>query len=257
MRARGALRVGHDARTGGSVLRSSTSAPPFAIRACAGRILISASAAAPVGGDELALDVDVDARAEASVGTVASTIVLPGPTARPSTMDVRCRVGPGGHLDWIGEPTVSVAGSDHTVTTSVDLDASASCRLVEEVSLGRSGEPSGRLRLVVRVVRGGAPVVHHDETLGPHVAGAGSAISVGAARHLLCAVVVGTDAGGPRSIVGHGSRAARLPVTADAFVVLALGAERPSVRALVRDIAPELSAPAPTTSPGDLRDRLP
>lgn len=203
-------------------------------------MLIAASAAAPVGGDELTMAIDVLPRAQADIGTVASTIVLPGPTGDPSSMSTRCAVGAGAHLDWFGEPTVSVVGSDHTVTTAVDLDVAATCRVVEEVSLGRSGEPSGRLRLVLRVERNGRPLVHHDELFGPDAPGAGSVVSVGAARHVLSAVLVGVEAGEPRSMIDGPCRVAWLPVAADAAVVLAVGPDRPTVTTAVAELAPEL-----------------
>ncbi|MGA9276115.1 urease accessory protein UreD, partial [Ilumatobacter sp.] len=172
--------------------------------------MLAASAAAPLGGDELTLDIDVGAGAHASVGTVASTIVLPGPDASPSSMRTRCAVAAGAHLDWRGEPTVSVRGSDHTITTTVELDASATCRIVEEVALGRTDEVSGRLRLVLRVGRAGAVLVQHAESFGPDVAGAGSLVSVGAARHVLSAIHVGVDPGVSRVHVDGDCRAAWL-----------------------------------------------
>ncbi len=224
----------------GRTLESASSEPPFHFRECDGRILIAASAAAPIGGDELSLAVAVLAGAQADVGTVASTMVLPGPTGAPSSMATRCTVGMDAHLDWFGEPTVSVVGSNHVVTTTVDLDATATCRIVEEVSLGRSDEPSGRLRLVLRLERDGKPVVHHDELFGPDVPGAGSVVSVGAARHVLSAVLVGVEAGEPRTEIDGECRVAWLPVEDDAAVVLAVGPDRPTVMAIVTHLVPEL-----------------
>jgi urease accessory protein len=241
--AHGTIVVAADADTGRAHLQRAEGDPPFSIRRCGERVLIAASAAAPVGGDELSLDIGVLDGAVADIGTVASTIVLPGPTGASSSMTTRCEVGADAHLDWIGEPTVSVVGSDHEVVTSVDLAASSTCRIVEEVSLGRTGEPSGRLRLVLRVVRDAATVVHHDESFGPDVPGAGSVVSVGTARHVLSAVLVGVDAGPSRSSISDDCRVAWLPVSPDVAVVLAVGTDRPSVRAAVERVAPEVIAP--------------
>jgi urease accessory protein len=236
VKAHGSIVVAPDVEASRSILQSAHSEPPFSIRQCGEQILVAASAAAPVGGDELSLSIVVLAGARAEVGAVASTIVLPGPTGLVSTMSTQCTVGMDAHIDWIGEPTVSVAGSDHTITTTVDLDETATCRVVEEVSLGRSGEPSGRLRLVLRVVRGGRPLVHHDEEFGPDVPGAGSVISNGGAHHVLSEVLVGVDAGEPRVSVTDGCRVAWLPVAADVVMILAVGPDRPSVRAAVADL---------------------
>lgn len=236
MKAHGSIVVAGGDGTRKSTLRSAHSEPPFSIRQCGERILVAASAAAPVGGDELSLNIAVLAGARADIGTVAATLALPGPTGAPSAMSTQCRVGMDAHLDWIGEPTVSVVGSDHTIITVVDLDETATCRVVEEVSLGRSGEPSGRLQLVVRIRRAGRPLVHHAEEFGPNVAGAGSVVSTGGARHLLSEVLVGVDAGESRVVMSPTCHAAWLPVAADAVVILAVGADQPSVRSAVADL---------------------
>lgn len=242
MKAHGSIVVERNsaahASTGASKTRLQVahSEPPFSIRECAGRIFIAASAAAPVGGDELSMSIAVLDGAHADVGTVASTIVLPGPSGEPSTMTTTCVVGMDAHLTWVGEPTVSVAGSDHTVETLVELDATATCRIVEEVSLGRSGEPSGRLRLVVRVERDGHPLVHHDETFGPDAPGAGSVVSTGGARHVLSEVLVGVEVGESRVVTVGDTRAAWLPMADDVAMILAVGPDRPSVIAAVADV---------------------
>lgn len=216
-------------------LRSAYAEPPFRVWKCNDRILLSASSAGPVGGDELTLDIDVLAGATAAIGAVASTIVLPSPASAPSTMTTTANVGPGAHLDWIGEPTVSVMGSDHTVATAVQLDETATCRIVEEISLGRSDEPPGQLRLVMKVDRGGAPLVRHDEVFGPHVPGAGSLVSVGEGGHVVSAILVGIDASEPAVVMTDGCRAAFLPIAADAAMLLAVGSDRPSTIVAIKD----------------------
>jgi len=236
VRSHGSIVVERDEVTGRSFLRSGRADPPFSVRWCDGRVLVAASAAAPLGGDELSLDITVGAGATADVGTVASTIVLPGAVAAPSSMTTNCVVDDGAHLDWAGEPTVSVVGSDHEVVTTVDLSASASCRIVEEVALGRTGEPSGRLRLLVRVQRAGVVVVHHEELFGPDVPGMGSTVSTANARHMLSAVHVGVDAGDARVTEHADGRAAWLPVADDAAVVLAVGVDRPAVLRLTGSV---------------------
>lgn len=224
------------------MLVNARSEPPFAIRSTPDRILVVGSSAAPVGGDELALDVRVDAGARARIGTAAATVVWPGPAvagggggpggggpASPwSTTSNRLRVGDAAHLDWSPEPMVSVCGSRHRASTHVELGATATARIVEEVSLGRSGEPSGRLDLELRVVRDGEPLVHHTERLGPGVPGWGSVVHVGSARHLVTMVEVGDV--GPGSEVGlaAGVAIARLRMADDVVVTLAVGPDRPT-----------------------------
>jgi urease accessory protein len=236
MRASAHLAI--DCADGGRAFaRDVRAEPPFAIRRAGERFVVVGSAAAPVRGDELTLTLEVAPGAVAHVGTVAATIVWPGPAgsadAAPSRLTTSITVGAGAHLDWRPEPTVSVAGSDHVARTRIALAEGATCRVVEEFSLGRCGEPPGRLATELRVTRAGRPLVHHAEVFGPAVAGAGSVARVGAARHVVMAVVVGPPAGPSRvELVPHGASAAWLPVAGDALLVLACGPDRPAVSTL-------------------------
>lgn len=216
------------------------SEPPFAIRRSGGRILLVSSAAAPVGGDDLALEIDVESGAHADIGTVAATMVWPSPVRSLSVMTTTIRVGPGARVLWRPHPMVSVAGSDHVATTTVHLAADATATVVEEIALGRHGELSGHLELRLRVERAGRPLVHHVEWFGPGVPGAGSVVSIGTSRHVVQAVLVGVAAGEPRSAVEPDRAAAWLPVADDAVAVLAAGPDRPSVLELLAALAPDL-----------------
>lgn len=227
---------------GALVLSSVRSEPPFAIRRCGDRVMVAGSAASPVGGDELSLDVVVGAGASLELGTVAATMVWPGAEPGRSAMSTSCVVGEGAHLDWRPEPTVSVVGSDHLISTRVELAPTATCRLFDELSLGRHGEASGALEWELRVERGGRVLVHHAERFGPDVAGHGSVVGVGSARHVCSGVLVGVDAGTSRTRIDGASAAGRLPVADDTVVVMAVGPDRPAVLALLHELAPELTA---------------
>jgi urease accessory protein len=201
---------------------------PLAIRRCDGRVLLAATAAAPVGGDELALDVRVDVGARVDVGTVAATMVWPGPDGARSTMATTCTVGDDGQLLLHPEPTIVVAGARHRVSTVVRLAPTARCTIVEELSLGRSGEPSGDIDLELRVERAGAPLVHHAERFGPSSPGVGTSVSVGGARFVVSMVVVGPPVDGPRTTIAATGAAAWLPLADDAAMLLAVGTDRPA-----------------------------
>lgn len=230
---------------GRDVLVDARSEPPMAIRRTPERILVVGSAASPVGGDELDLEVVVGAGASADVGTAAATVVWPGPSGAWSAQITRIRVAECGAVRWRPEPVVSVAASRHRSSLTVDLADGATAELWEEVSLGRTGERPGRLDLEVRVTRRGQVVVHHTERLGPDVPGWGSAVHLGGARHLLSGVVVGPPAGEPRARVddpmGDGWAAGWLPVAADVAVVLVTAPDRPTARAALG----ELGVPTP------------
>ena len=222
------------------VVVDQRAAAPYAIRQCAGRILLASSAAAPVGGDALELVVDLGPGARAHIGSVAASMVWPGPDGRWSSTTTMCSVGAGGHLDLRPEPTISVSGSRHRTSTTIRLHRGATCRAIEEVVLGRTGEDSGRLDLVVALERDGHVVLRHEEQFGPDVTGALSSVSVGRARHVLSAVLVGVDAGPSRVAVESQRATAWLPLARDVVVVMAVGADRPSVLDGVASLAPEV-----------------
>lgn len=240
MKAAARIEVAH--RNGRDEVVDRSCAAPISVRRCGHRVLLASSAAAPVGGDELVLDVVVGDDARADVGSVSASLVWPGPSDAWSSTVTTSDVGAGADLAMWLEPTVSVVGSRHRATTTHRLAADATCRIVEEVALGRSGELSGRLELRLRVERAGVVLVDHADRFGPDVAGAGSSVSVGGARHTLSAVVVGPPAGGSRTRVESGRAAAWLPVADDVAVVFAVGADRPAVLDLVEGLAPELWA---------------
>lgn len=223
------------------VVVDQRSAAPLSVRQCGRRILLASSAAAPVGGDELELAIDVGPDARADVGSVAASMVWPGAGGERSSTTTACVVGPGGHLDLWMEPLISVAGSRHRSVTVVRLAEGATCRVVEEAVLGRRNEASGWLDLSLRVERNGRPLVHHDETFGPDIAGAWSSVSVGAARFVLTAVLVGIDAGPARSCVHADRAAAWLPVAPDAAVAMVIGHDRPSAMSLLTALCPLLA----------------
>jgi urease accessory protein len=237
---RAGARIAVERRDGRNEVVDRSCAAPISVRRCGERVLMAASAAAPVGGDALDLVIDVGPGAQADVGSVAAGLVWPRPSGHWSASTTTCSVAAGGHLRLWLEPTVSVVRSHHRASTIVRLEQGATCVVAEEVALGRRGEPSGRLDLRLRVERDGLVLVDHGESFGPDVVGAGSSVSVGGARHVCSAVIVGFPVGTSRTCVEAGRAAAWLPVADDVAIVLAVGADRPDVVALVAQIAPEL-----------------
>lgn len=229
-------------RHGRDVVVECRSDPPISIRPTPDRVLMVGSAAAPVGGDEMVLDVVVGPGAQLRMGTAAATMIWPGRDGQPSRQTTRLEVSADAGLDWRPEPQVPVAGCRHESRIEVELATTASLVLVEEVALGRSGEQPGRVSTVVRVRRDGRPLIHHGEQLGPEVPGWGSAVHVGELRHVITAVVVGCEVGDPRCEVGDHASAAWLPVAPDAALLLATAIDRPTAWAILERIAPLWSA---------------
>lgn len=246
MRARARIEVdaGPDGRYRMVDVRSE---PPLSLRRTLDRVVVVGSAAGPVGGDELELDVVVGPGARLDLGTAAATVVWPGDSGRRSSTRTQAEVGRGGHLTWRPEPLISVGGSHHLLRTEVTLAGDASCAIVDEVVLGRSGEPGGHLEIEIRVTRDVRALVHHTERLGPQTPGWGSAVTVGTARVLVTAVVVGPPSGTPATTVGADASAAWLPLAEDAAVALAVGDDRIAARRGLSAVAPtdcRLFAPA-------------
>lgn len=229
---RAAARVEVARRDGRDVLVDLRSEPPLTLRATPGRVLVVGSAAAPVGGDELRLDVVVGPSSRLAIGSVAATLAWPGAGGEWSAQRTTATVAAGGHLCWTPEPLVAVAGCRHRTTTTVCLEEAATAWVLEEISLGRSGEDSGRVDLEWRVERDGAPLVHHAERLGPGVPGWHGLAVTGTYRHLAALLVIGCPASDlPAPVVRADLAVAHLAVAEDAYVVLTAGIDRPHVTA--------------------------
>ncbi|MGE0307487.1 MAG: urease accessory protein UreD [Acidimicrobiia bacterium] len=125
------------------------------------------TAAGPVGGDHLTLDVQVRAQSQLTVRSVAASMVFPGPSKLPSRTEVNIDVGPGATLTWQPEATVLVRGCDHIADTTITLASTASLVWREELILGRWGETSGSVQQKLRVTRGGQVLIHLGMRLGP------------------------------------------------------------------------------------------
>ncbi len=158
-------------------------------------------AAAPLGGDDLRLDVHVGAGAAVAVRSVAATFAQPSTVPARSHAVVDVTIGPGAHLDWWPEPVVSVRGSDHEAATVVRVAGGASVRWVDEVVLGRHREVSGRLVVRQRIELDGAPLCMHDATFDPAELSAG--------RHGTARVVITGLVHGVAAAPAHRSSAVR------------------------------------------------
>jgi urease accessory protein len=124
-------------------------------------------AAGPLGGDTLHFKLEVGPGARVAVGSVAAAIAQPGPLGEPSELVVDLIVGNDAVLDWHPQPTVSVVGSDHRISVRLMATSSSTIAMREGVSLGRSGEPPGRVALHERVTIDGAAVLDHETAFAP------------------------------------------------------------------------------------------
>jgi urease accessory protein len=184
-------------RTRCTTLRS---APPISLRETADGLYLVASGAGPVGGDELQLDLDVRCGASLQVHSAAASMVLPGPSGRHSSLQVRAWVR--GSLRWEPEPTILVAGCDHRTTTTIDLAAGATLAWREVVVLDRAG----------------APLLRTELPVGPRWPGSEGPAGTAGALAVSSLLVVGLD----EPVLPDGAHGAVLRLAEDAWLVTTL-----------------------------------
>lgn len=155
--------AGGDGRT--RIVELSATAPLGVKVTGPGEVHIIGTAAAPLDGDVVTIDLELGDGTSLTVGTVAATMAWPARgDVSPSVMIVRARIGDEAALRWLPEQLVPVRGCRHVLRSDVQLAASASIVWREEVILGRSlrDEGPGSLDAELRVIRAGAPVLHQQ-----------------------------------------------------------------------------------------------
>jgi urease accessory protein len=147
-------------------LTEMRSSAPLALRWADGCLFVVGSAFAPLGGDELTLEVTVAADASLTVRTVAASVALPSRSGAPSRFTVRVSVATGGRLEWLPEPGVAAAGCCHVNDAQLDLADGAELVWREEVLLGRHGEAGGEWRSLLGATQAGRPLLDQDTAVG-------------------------------------------------------------------------------------------
>lgn len=178
------------------------------------------SATAPLGGDELRLEIRVEAGAELKLSGVAATLALPGLREVPSLSTVDVVVADGGSFEYLPEPTVVTARANHTAVLSAELAEETRFRTREVLVLGREGERPGRLTSTVQVVRGGVPALRQTQTIGDGPLDTSLAVLAGN-RVLLTEL----DFGGPPRPAESGPWWSRTPLAAGGVLTTALAAD--------------------------------
>ncbi|MER5990378.1 urease accessory protein UreD [Streptomyces viridosporus] len=174
VRARASIVARGDGR-GGTALPGLEGEGPLAIRRTRGRgaearVMLVGAMSGPLGGDHFTVSARVARGARLRVGSAGATLALPGQDRAEARYDVRLTVDDDAELLWLPEPLISARGSDLSVTTRVDLAATARLVLREEQVLGRSGEEPGRLTSRLAVWIAGGCVLDQELTCGPGAA---------------------------------------------------------------------------------------
>jgi urease accessory protein len=199
--------------------------PPLTMRQTADGLHLVGTAAGPLGGDVLRLDVVVDAHARLVLRSAAASIALPGARGGTSTMEVSIEAGAGADVRWLPEPLIAAKGCDHRSTTTIDLAADARLVWRDEVVLGRQGEAPGSYVQRLRIDRAGRPLLRTDLGVGPVWPHWDGPAGVGGAGAVATVVVVGRAM--PDAPEVDDGRAAVLDL-GDEAVVLSAVARRPS-----------------------------
>lgn len=126
-----------------------------------GVVHLVGTAAGPLGGDDVTIEVRLGPGAELAVRSAGATIVQPGNQVPGSRLRLLLTVGDGAHLDVGTEPTVVIHRAEHEAEAVLELAGSGQVRLLEQVLLGRSNEPGGRWVGRTRLTRDGVPELRH------------------------------------------------------------------------------------------------
>ncbi|MBW0116017.1 urease accessory protein UreD [Pseudonocardia abyssalis] len=130
------------------------------------------SAATPLGGDDVELDVVVEPGAHLVLTGVAAAVALAAPGG--SRFAVRLEIGGGASVRYLPEPTVVTRRADHLTVLDAVLGDGARLRCRDVLVAGRHGEAPGRYRGSTRVTGPGGPLLVQTQDLDPspaHLAG--------------------------------------------------------------------------------------
>ncbi|AYJ49787.1 urease accessory protein UreD [Rhodococcus sp. P1Y] len=124
------------------------------------------TAATPLGGDDMTIDIVVGVGARLTVRSVAASIALPSSSSRDSRSRWSFAVEEGGVLVFDPEPMIVASDAEHDTTSTLRFASSASVRFRERVQIGRVGEAAGRWRGTMHSDVDGRPHLRHRVELG-------------------------------------------------------------------------------------------
>lgn len=155
----------------GAVLREASSGPPLTLRrvhsdepdVCT--ICLVGSAAGPLAGDDVRLELTVGDGARARVEASGACLAQGRPGGAPARLTSTASVGDGAELIAEPPPLIVARGSAVAVAVILQLAETASLCWRELVVLGRTGEQAGSLMLDWDVTRAGRPLLRQTVDL--------------------------------------------------------------------------------------------
>jgi urease accessory protein len=224
---------------GNTRLSSLRSEAPLALRPTSAGLYLVGTAAGPVGGDRLELDIDVGACARLTIRSAAASLVFPG--RGPSLVDVRVRIGAGASLEWLVEPLVAIRDCRHVMQTRVIVETGGRLLWREELVVGRHGEKGGSVTSRMAVDVGGKPVLRQELALDGEPKGWEScAVGAGARSAGSVVIVEPTWAAAPPPPAVIGRSCVVMPLVGPAAQITALARDAPALRHLLHQALVDL-----------------
>jgi urease accessory protein len=221
------------------------SEPPLTLRRADSAVYIVGSAAGPLGGDDLHLDVEVTRGASLTVRSAAAAVHHPDPTGSSSRLVVDVNVGAGCHLDWQPEPSVFICGCDHRSLVRIHLSTTATMVWRDELVLGRHGELPGSVRSRLVVDRAGRPLLRNETVLGPRWPDASGPAGTDGGRTVGSLLVVGPEVVCPPTVdrAGRDLRAGWMALGPGAGLFAVVGRNADPIRDLLDRAVRALDGP--------------
>lgn len=124
-------------------------------------VALVATTATLLGGDRLALYVEVGPGLRLDLQDVAGTVAFHG-RGLGCWVDVVLRVHEGARLSWAARPIVVAEGSELSRTMRIDVAAGGLLLMRDQLVLGRAGEAGGSVRCHTVITYAGLPALVED-----------------------------------------------------------------------------------------------
>ena len=148
-------------RDGIAALRSDA---PLAFRETADGLFMVGTAAGPIGGDDVTIEIEVAAGATLTLRSAAAALARPGRSGEPSRLRVHAAVA--GTLRWLPAPSIAARGCRHIVEVHLSVTGEGHVEWRDELILGRDDEEPGEWTGSMRADVDGTPLLRQTLAIG-------------------------------------------------------------------------------------------